>query len=454
MKKHPVDTLQRDKTATLSRSRLSGILTCMMLFLLTCGNACATGSPDRMKNLILMIGDGMGFAHLEAAGYRTARGYNPPFACFDVEAALSTYAAGGSYDPARATDVDDLLDKPTDSAAAATALATGYKTGRKVIGMAPDAKGRLVAVENLLEAAENQGKATGVVTSVPISHATPAGFVAHNPLRKNYQAIAAQMLRESAVDLIAGAGHPDFDDDGRPRRLFPDYDYLGGEELWQELKAGRAGGDADGDGRPDPWTLVDDRERIRGLANGPTPKRLLMLAPAGSTLQQKRSGDENAAAGDVPLTASEPTLAELTAAALNALDDDPDGLVLMVEGGAIDWASHAGQRGRMIEELDDFAAAVAVVQNWITAHGGWEHNLLVITADHETGGLKESGFTTGHHSNDLVPLLARGAGAVELESLATRRDPRHGRYLDNAELGRWLLRKAAKDEGLKAKVGD
>jgi len=396
--------------------------------------------PPMPHNLILMIGDGMGFAHLDAAGYRTATGYNPPFACFTFEAAISTYPAGGSYDPQRtAEDPAFLFEGATDSAAAATALATGHKTERKVVGMARDSQGRLVAVENLLEAAEKRGRATGVVTSVPISHATPAGFVAHVARRNNYRAIAQQMLLESAVDVIAGAGHPRFDDDGRPHSLLNEYDYVGGKATWQLLKQGKAGADADGDGIPDPWTLVDDRASMRDLAHGATPKRLLLLAPAGSTLQQKRGGARMAAAGEVPANPVEPTLAELTRATLNALDDNPQGFVLVVEGGAIDWAGHANQLGRMIEELDDFAAAVAAVTSWIEHHGGWKQNLLLVTADHETGGLRKGRWSTVQHSNALVPLLARGAGSADLQELATGRDPVHGIFLDNAELGRWLL---------------
>ncbi|TYO98665.1 alkaline phosphatase [Geothermobacter ehrlichii] len=420
--------------------RLFFILLCGLLFFVSPG--AVANEPARPRNLILMIGDGMGFGHLEAAGYWSPKdGFNPPFACFSFAAAMSTYLAGGSYDPERVSrNPDYLFAGATDSAAAATTLATGHKTAREVIGMARDNHGRLVPVENLLEAAEKLGKATGVITTVPISHATPAGFVAHNPSRKNYPEIAREMLLESPIDVVAGAGHPGYDDDSRPRtRPAYNYLYVGGRKLWQKIVAGQAGGDADGDGTADPWTLVDQRTAIQRLADGPTPKRLLLLAPVATTLQQKRSGNPLAKAGEIPFNPGTPTLAELTRATLNALDDDPDGLVLMIEGGAIDWAGHANQSGRMREELDDFAASVAVVSDWVERHGGWKQTLLIVTADHETGGLEDGHWRTTRHSNSLVPLLARGIGVTDLKSLADKQDPVHGPYLDNAELGRWLL---------------
>ena len=80
-----------------------------------------------------------------------------------------------------------------------------------------------------------------------------------------------------------------------------------------------------------------------------------------------------------------PNLALMTKGALNVLDNDPDGFFLMVEGGAVDWANHANQLGRLIEEQNDFNDAVDVAIEWIKANGGWEKNLLIVTGDHECG---------------------------------------------------------------------
>lgn len=202
---------------------------------------------------------------------------------------------------------------------------------------------------------ETLGMATGVVTSVQWSHATPAGFVAHNKHRNNYAEIAREMIHSSYTDVIMGCGHPLYDNSGNLRAT-PDYRYVGGEDTWNLLVAGTAGGNVDADhngAMDDHWTLVQGRDQFRALAQGPTPKRICGTAQAHTTLQQARAGDGYADPYVVPMNANVPTLPEMVRAALNVLDEDPDGFFLMVEGGAIDWASHANQKGRVIEEQLD-----------------------------------------------------------------------------------------------------
>ena len=80
-----------------------------------------------------------------------------------------------------------------------------------------------------------------------------------------------------------------------------------------------------------------------------------------------------------------PTLTEMSLAALNVLDNDPDGLYLMIEGGAVDWAAHANQSGRMIEEAIEFERAVEAVLDWVQTNSNWGETLLIVTGDHETG---------------------------------------------------------------------
>lgn len=424
--------------------------------------AAADGALPR--NIIVMIADGGGFNHYAAAAmYEHGVADSPLYAQFPVRLAMSTFAAGGSYDPQQAaTDFTYVTKGATDSAAAATAMATGVKTYPGAIGVDPEKR----PVENVLERGEARGRATGVVTAVQISHATPAGFVAHSEGRSAYAAIAAQMINESAVDVIMGAGHPEFDDNGQPvaaeRRK---YDFVGGEEIWTALRAGTVGGDANGDGTPDPWTLIESVEDFRALAEGATPPRVLGVAQVAQTLQQARDtdpaskDDEKAPAFTIPFITTVPTLAEMTRAALNVLDDDPDGLVLMVEGGAVDWAAHANQAGRVIEEQIDFNRAVEAVVEWVETHGGWEQTLLIVTADHETGYLTGPGsdpqllplvsngagvqpgmeFHSTGHTNSLVPFYARGAGAESFLALATGSDPLRGSYLDNTDIGRVIF---------------
>ena len=301
--------------------------------------------------------------------------------------------------------------------------------------------------------------ATGVVTSVQFSHATPAGFVAHNSSRNNYAQIAQEMINASAVDCIMGCGHPYYNTDGDFTTRPSTFKYVGGQTTWDALVAGTAGADADGDSIDDPWTLIQSRAEFQALADGNTPKRVCGIAQVHKTLQQERSGDDHADPYVVPLTETVPTLEEMTNAALNVLDEDPEGFFLMVEGGAVDWASHNNQSGRMIEEQADFNKAVEAVINWIKKNSNWGETLLIVTADHETGYLTgpDSGDTptvpvwndlvnngrgvlpdfewhSGSHTNSLVPFYAKGRGARLFKKATAGDDPVRGTYVDNTSV--------------------
>jgi alkaline phosphatase len=367
------------------------------------------------RNIILMVADGAGFAHFAAAG--------SDYATWPVRLAMSTVPDGGTYDPERAwSDSAWCVRNVTDSAAAITALTTGVKTtnGR----LAVDPRGdRLAPLAETMAAA---GKATGVVTTVPFDHATPAGFAVSHADRDDYAEIARLMLVDGSLDVIMGAGHPWYDDSGR-KRGDPRYTYVGDAATWDDLAAGRLG-----------WTLITTRAQFLALAEGPTPSRVVGVPPAYETLQEQRVGDPLADAFVVPRDENEPTLAEMARAALNVVDDDPDGFCLLIEGGAVDWASHHRRYGRMVEEMTEFNEAVATVVDWLTAHGRLDETLLVVTADHESGYLVGRTFLTGDHTNALVPLYARGTGSEELIPRADQTDPVRGSYLENSELGQVL----------------
>jgi alkaline phosphatase len=429
------------------------------------GAAAADDEPPVAKNVIVMVADGWGFNHDTAGSYYTAgkadaRVWNK----FPTDRAMATYMAypagdpcfGVGYDPADVWAAFDFVKTCyTDSAAAATTMSTGTKTSGGAIGVDPAGQPLL----HVAEFAESLGKATGVITSVEWTHATPAGFSAHNVSRNNYDEIGQEMVYDSALDVIMGAGHPFYDADGVYRDPPGTFKYVGGETTWADLVAGVAGGDADGDGIADPWVLIDSRAEFQSLADGPTPNRVLGTAPVYQTLQQGRSGDLFADPYEIPFIASVPTLEEMTEAALNILDDDPDGFFLMIEGGAIDWASHANSSGRMIEEELEFAAAVDAVIQWVKQHSNWGDTLLVVTADHETGYLTGPGsdpywypivdngsgslpgmeWHSGNHTNSLVPFFAKGSTAKLLKLAADQFDPVYGKYLDNTEMGAALF---------------
>lgn len=445
---------------------LHGILA--LALALSCGSGSSGGIVQRQaspevhkpaaKNVIVMIADGSGYNHIDAASFYLAGVERAQaFESFPFRFAVSTYSTDGwGYDPALAwSDFDYVKSHYTDAAAGGTALATGVKTYDAAIGV--DALGN--PVENLVERAEGLGRSTGVVTTLAFSHAVTAAFSAHNLTRDDYEGIAREMLLTSGLDVIMGAGHPWFDNDGQPRATPNTYKYVGGQATWDALVAGTAAGDADGDGIDDPWTLIEERGQFQSLASGAHPKRVVGVAHAYTTLQQARSGDAMADPYVVPPNDEVPTLVEMTQAALNVLDDDPDGFVLLVVGGAIDWASHSHQAGRIIEEQLAFHDALGAAAAWVEAHSNWGETLLLVTSTHEVGYLTGPGsnplwkpivnngagslpgmeFHSTNHTNSLVPLYAKGAAAHLLIKEADLVDPVRGKYLDNTEIGQVLL---------------
>ena len=411
------------------------------------------------RNVILMIGDGQGYNTVQATTYFT--GAAPVYAGFPVKVGMSTYPLGSGYDPQAAwRHFAYVRQKATDSGAAATALATGVKTYNGAVSV--DATKR--PLTTVAEVAVEQGKAAGVVTSVPFSHATPAAMAAHNPDRDDYEGIAQEMLN-GPLTVIMGAGHPEFDNSGSrtapatPRR----YKYVGGPKTWEALKRGSHRN----------WRLIETKVEFEDLAHGrmPLPAKVLGVAQAHNTLQQKRLGDYQAPPFVEPLNKQVPTLAVMTKGALNFLGRNPNGFFLMVEGGAIDWAAHEQQLGRLIEEEMDFNQAVTAAVEWIEAHSGWDQTLLIVTGDHETGHLWGPGsgnphtfaplvdrgagtppkveFYSDEHTNALIPLYAKGAGAARFTDYADEVDPQRGPYVDNTEVFRVMVGQAPQKRVMK-----
>ncbi|GJD72721.1 alkaline phosphatase [Methylobacterium goesingense] len=355
-----------------------------------------------------------------------------------------------------------------DSGNTASSIATGGKTYNNAI----DVDGNGADLFSIAELAKQQGKATGVVTTVQVSDATPSATGgAHNIARSNASQIAQEMFGSGTLDVIAGTGNPDYDDNGRLRAT-ADNTWIGAD-LWNGLKADTYTSQ-DGVG----WNLLQDRAAIQAAGTGaPTTERLAMISKAFTSSNFNRAG---AAAGNtteipfsVPRLESSATLSELSLAALNKLNADPDGLYLMIEGGAVDRAMHANNRGRMIEEYIDFNNAVKTVVDYInspTSKATFEDTLLIVTADHDHllfgpegatipyqpvqpdrngDGVPEGLFFSGSHSNQVIPLLAAGAGSAQLKQLADQTDSftnaqgqvtGSGRaYTDEAELGEYLL---------------
>lgn len=415
------------------------------------------------KNIIYMIGDGMGYDHVAAANlydagqtrYQVEGPVGSDLSMADAEAVqvyeragwnklgMTTFQAGNSYDGERAwADHNYVNESFTDSAAAGTAMATGVKTANGNLGVDV----ALNALENTSERAKEQGKAAGVVSDVPFSHATPAAWAAHVESRNNYHEIARQMI-DGDLDVIMGAGHPFYDNDNMELSA-ADYRYIA-ESEYNSLVAGETD-----------FEFFDNDETFRALAAGEVEAdtRYFGLAQVGSTLQQSRSGDSAAPYSD-PMN-DVVDLATMSEGALNVLNQDEDGFHLMIEGGAIDWAGHANDIARDIEEVRAFNDAVEAVVAWVEENSSWSETLLIVTADHETGYLSGAGegefyraltgeagaaptheYYSGNHTNMVVPFFFRGAGSADILDSVTGTDPVRGEYIDNVTVANLTLDK-------------
>lgn len=475
--------------------RLKRLITGLALLVLWGIGACQPAEipAPTPRNAILFIGDGVGFNTLDAVSlweqdisrYRIAGepgevrmvDEDAPaawaFQEFPVRLAMSTHTAVGTYDPAvEWSDFSATVGREgepetvTGSAAGGTALSTGVNTIDPVLGLDPDGR-RLV---HLLEWAQEMGKAGGVVSNVPFNHATPASFVAHNESRNNYHDIAREMLLEVRPNVVMGTGHPFYDDDSA-RLESPRFFWLP-EDLWHAVLDGETA-----------YSLVEVRGDFLALADGPTPTHVFGLARAfnATTFNREptplrrsfREGppglvDPDERPFETPVSESVPTLAEMTAAALNVLDNASDeGFFVMVEAGAADWGGHWNLLGRTIEDVVELVAAVDAAVGWVEAHSSWDETLVVVLSDHETGHLSGAdsgpgwdpleprgiGELPGHawhhtyHTNQLVPFYARGAGSEEIPALTRDRvDPVRGPWLDNTDLARWLFERWGRED--------
>jgi len=309
------------------------------------------------KNIVFFIGDGMGFGHVKAAGmYADGVEGSLSFEAFPYQAETTTLSANSSI---------------TDSAAAATAMATGFKVNNGVISMAYP--GDMSELETLLEYFKNRGKSTGLVTTTYITHATPAAFGAHEPARDNLSEIGIDYLNQTRPNVLFG----------------------GGANGMSSVSAVQAG-----------YTVVTDWSEMELLD---TENITFVSGQFGNThLPYEYEG-----------LGSLPHLSEMTSKALEILDHDPDGFFLMVEGGRIDHAGHANDIERNVLETVEFSNAVEKAIDWAQQR---TDTLILVTADHETGGLAvlqnngqgnfpDISWSTTGHTEQNVPIYAWGENA-------------------------------------------
>ncbi|MFG6177610.1 alkaline phosphatase [Halomonas sp. THAF12] len=324
----------------------------------------APASAAEIKNVILMIGDGMG---PQQVGMLETYANQAPDSIYGGKSTAFYQLAKEGVVGFSLTHPGDAV--VVDSACSATQLATGVFSGSEVIGI--DAEGN--PVETVLELAQSQGKSTGLVSDTRLTHATPAAFAAHQPHRSLENAIAEDMLEVGPdVMLSGGLRHwvPQSVNDGDQARNEV-FDLMGG--AFDPVSK-----------REDERNLLDEAaEQGYGLAFSRTQlddhhdgKLLGLFANSGMAdgIAYRDSKDDPGR--------QQPTLSEMTQAALNVLEQDDDGFFLMVEGGQIDWAGHTNDAGTMLNEMVKFEEAIQGVYDWAK---GRDDTVILVTADHETG---------------------------------------------------------------------
>ena len=295
----------------------------------------AQADANGPKNIILMIGDGFGFEQAEAGRLLVPGG----------ELVLD------DLDPnPGSVNTLNVFGEITDSAAGGTALATGFKTANGNISMAED---DVTVLPTSMQAAQDKGMAVGILSSVYMCDATPGVWVAHAPSRSCSIIIPQQI--DACPDVFLGAGeNVAYRRGGKGKQAFDfiadfvencNYEEVGNAA---ELAAAQAPND-----------------RLLGIWGGYTLK---------FTIDRQNDPGINM-----------PTLAEMTAKAIEVLSRDPDGFFLMVEGGAIDWMAHKKDIAGTARDVVAFDAAVAVAYDFAQDDG---ETALIVTADHETGGLE------------------------------------------------------------------
>jgi len=346
--------------------KLSFLLISISLILFSCSlQKKSEPEEKKAKNIILLIGDGMGVTQIYAAMSTEER----PLAIekFKHIGFHKTYSAS---------------DYITDSGAGGTALATGTKTKNKSIAV--DTLGN--TLETILEIAEKKQLATGLVATSGITHATPASFIAHEVSRNDYENIARDFL-DVDIDIFIGGGKKHF----AQRK-----DSL---NLLDSLRARN-------------YVVIDG---VENLETNKLSKFAVFTADGHNPKILDGRGDM------LPVS---------TEKAIQVLSKSEKGFFLMVEGSQIDWGGHDNDIDYVITELVDFDKAIAKALEFAEKDG---ETLVVVTADHETGGLTltdgdmktrtiKAEFSTGDHSAVMVPVFAYGPGAEKFMGIYQNTD--------------------------------
>ena len=334
-----------DKRAGSAIARLWLLLCgCTLAFLLAgCASTGAQSDATRApKNIIILFGDGAAATQWELGRYTSHALRNKPFAITDVVLKQGTVGLLTVH------SADSFV---TDSAAAATAMSTGYKTNNGMAGVTPDG----AAVKTVMEAAKARGKRIGLVTTAAVHDASPSAFSVHAKSRREAQSIVDQYL-ELEPDVLLGGGRDYFLPEGKGHGRRKD-----GRDM---LAAFSARG----------YQVVQEPAALRNA----TGRRLVgLFADQDLDFEIDREPKE------------QPSTAEMTAAALRVLAaENPNGFVLFVENEGIDTAGHQNDAAALMRDLWALDDAVQVALDF--QKRAPDETLIIVTGDHETGGLSVS----------------------------------------------------------------
>jgi alkaline phosphatase len=374
----------------VQRLAASAGLAALVLVLAGCGILSGPAEDRGAKNVILIVGDGMGAAQRDAIQLVSVGAHKKSIMDRMPTAGLVSTNSASTFSPV------------TDSAAAATAMASGVKTHNGWVGVDTNKR----AVPTVLERAKGAGKAVGLVTTSTVTDATPAAFAAHVADRDRQRHIARQYLEGSEPDVILG----------------------GGRAIW--LPAEEDSKDLTKRAQQQGYDYVTDRSSL----DSATHPKLLGLFAEGAMHEAAPEGEGGSYEPAVPLP-------EMTRKAIEVLSKDPDGFFLLVEEEAIDSMGHVGNWGLMLEAGGALNRSVEISRAFAEENGD---TLLIVTGDHETGGLSveepEAGGragqgeagpfavansdrkfvldnSTGGHTAVDVPLTAMGPGAERLAGI-------------------------------------
>ena len=370
---------------------LSGLISGAVLATLVTGCQTTDGQieePAKVKNVIMLIGDGMG---PQQVGLLQEYATNAPNSIYKGQpTGISKFMDAGVVGLSQHNPAYNIV---VDSASSASQLATGVPSPSEALGL--DAKGN--PVETVLEQAKAQGKATGLISDTRLTHATPAAFAAHKPHRSLENSIAEEMLT-NGVDVMLSGGL---------RHWIPKSTNDKGE-LYNQLKERTGGNVKIKSKRKDDKNLLTAAEKAgytvaltRAEFEAANDDKLLgLFAYSGMAdgIQHTLNKDSKAR--------TQPTLKEMTAKALDILSQDPDGFFLMIEGGRIDWAGHDNDVSTMLHEMLKFDETIDYVYEWVQERND---TLVIITADHETGGF---GFSYTR-ANIPTPEALNGEGFAD-----------------------------------------